>query len=175
MHHSALLFALALTLLAATALSAAPAKPSKVEIERGFLSRTISVGGKDMKDVVYVPPAYDPAKPMPTIVFLNGAGECGTDGWRQVYHFGGAIMLDMAKWPFLILFPQKQDVKTNWEDEEPMVMAILKKARESLTYTPPACISRASRRADTAHGQSPPSTPTCSRQSLRFADGLMRT
>ena len=49
MHHSALLFALALTLLAAAALSAAPAKPSKVEIERGFLSRTISVGGKDMK------------------------------------------------------------------------------------------------------------------------------
>ena len=128
MHHSALLFALALILLAAAAVSAAPAKQAKDEIERGFLSRTISVGGKDMKYVVYVPEAYDPAKPMPTIVFLNGAGECGTDGWRQVYHFGGAIMLDMAKWPFLILFPQKQDVKTNWEDEEPMVMAILKKA-----------------------------------------------
>jgi len=101
-----------------------------VPAERGFLQRVVTVGGSDMKYVVYVPESYDPAEPMPTIVFLNGAGECGTDGWRQVYHFGGAVMLEPAKWPFLILFPQKQDVKTKWEDEAPMVMAVLEAGRK---------------------------------------------
>lgn len=99
---------------------------------RGFLSKTISVGGTEMKYVVYVPTSYDPATPMPTIVFLNGAGECGTDGYRQVYHFGGAVMLESAKWPFIIIFPQKQDVKTKWEEEEPMVQAILAKTKSEL-------------------------------------------
>jgi predicted peptidase len=101
----------------------------KSPAERGFLSRTVSVGGKDMKYVVYVPLGYDPAKPMPTIVFLNGAGECGTDGFRQVYHFGGAIMLNAEKWPFIIVLPQKQDVNTKWKDEDAMVQETLKQAK----------------------------------------------
>lgn len=129
MHHTAILI-VAIILIAATATSAAPAKASKPDVERGFIMKTIKVGGKDMKYVVYVPLAYDPAKPMPTIVFLNGAGECGTDGLKQCYHFGNAVMLNSEKWPFIIIFPQKQDVKTVWEDEEPMVMAILKKSRK---------------------------------------------
>lgn len=126
MHHS-LVFIIALVLIASTALSAAPA--FKAPAERGFLSRTVTVGGKDMKYVVYVPLSYDPAKPMPSIIFLNGAGECGTDGWREVYHFGSAIMLAAEKWPFIIMFPQKQDVKTAWEDEESMVMWVLSKTK----------------------------------------------
>lgn len=128
MHYQAVLLTLALIVLASTAICAAPAKQTKDDVQRGFVAKTISVGGKDVKYVVYVPNSYDPAKPMPTIVFLNGAGECGTDGWRQVYHFGSAIMLNADKWPFLVLFPQKQDVNHAWEDEEPMVMAILKRS-----------------------------------------------
>lgn len=127
MHYS-LFITLALIVLASTALSAAPAKDAKDDVQRGFVAKTVKVDGKDVKYVVYVPSSYDPAKPMPTVVFLNGAGECGTDGWRQVYYLGGAIMLNAEQWPFLVLFPQKQDVKHNWEDEEPMVMAILKKS-----------------------------------------------
>lgn len=98
--------------------------------ERGFLSRTVTVGGENLKYVVWVPDSYDPAEPMPTIIHLNGAGECGTDGWRQVYHIGGAIMLEPAKWPFIMIFPQKQDVKHDWEDEEPMVMEALKQSKQ---------------------------------------------
>jgi predicted peptidase len=127
MHYSTLI--LAMILIAATALSAAPAS-FKAPAERGYLMRSVTVGDKDMKYVVYVPSAYDPAKPMPTIVFLNGAGECGTDGLKEVFHFGTAVMLNSEKWPFLILFPQKQDVKTLWEDEEPMVMAIIERSRK---------------------------------------------
>ena len=129
MHGSFPVLILALVLIASIA---ANAGEFKAPAERGFLSRTVTVGGKDMKYVVYVPSSYDPAKPMPSIIFLNGAGECGTDGWREVYHFGGAIMLKPEEWPFIIMFPQKQDVKTAWEDEEPMVMEVLKKTKAEL-------------------------------------------
>lgn len=134
MHHQTLFLGLIVALVAATALSAAPS--FKVPSERGFLARRVTVGGKDIKYVVYVPECYDPARPMPTILFLNGAGECGTDGWRQVYHFGGAILLNSEKWPFLILFPQKQNVEHAWEDEEPMVMAVLDKSRKEFNIDP---------------------------------------
>ena len=102
------------------------------DMPRGFLSESIKLDGQDIKYVVYVPRIYDPQKPMPAILFLNGMMECGTDGWRQVYHFGGAIMLNADKWPFIIVFPQKQYALDEWEehaweDQDDMVMAILKK------------------------------------------------
>lgn len=130
MHYSPLIMILVLMLITSVCASAVPAKSFKSPAERGFLSKTISVDGKDKKYVVYVPHAYDPAKPMPTIVFLNGRGECGDDGWRQVFHFGGAIMLDQEKWPFIIIFPQKQGIDALWEDEELMMMAILKQTKQ---------------------------------------------
>ena len=129
MHYSTPILALALVFLACVC--AAPAKASKPDTERGFIMKSVSVGGKDMKYVVYVPLAYDPAKPMPAIIFLNGAGECGTDGLKQaLIGLGSAVMVDSAQWPFIVIFPQKQDVKTLWEDEDAMVMATLKKTRK---------------------------------------------
>jgi len=93
--------------------------------------KSVDLGGKDFKYVVYVPPAYETGKPMPTVVFLNGAGECGTDGLKQLLAgLGTAVISDLAKWPFIIVFPQKQDVKTDWEDEEPMVMATLEAVKK---------------------------------------------
>ncbi len=127
MHGLVPILIVAIVLVASIAATAAPAY--KAPAERGFLSRTVAVGGHDIKYVVYVPASYDPKKPMPSIIFLNGAGECGADGWRQVYHFGGAIMLKPEEWPFIIMFPQKQDVKHAWEDEEPMVMEVLAKTK----------------------------------------------
>ncbi|MCL6518779.1 MAG: prolyl oligopeptidase family serine peptidase [Armatimonadetes bacterium] len=100
---------------------------ANAEISKGFLIKTVSVGGKDYKYVVYVPLCYDGKKASPAIIFLNGKGECGSDGWRQVFHFGSAIMLDAEKWPFIVMFPQKQSPETQWEDEEAMVLSILEK------------------------------------------------
>lgn len=115
---------------ASTAVCAAPTSDSS----RGFLMKTVEVSGKQMKYVVYVPSAYKPGKPMPTVVFLNGAGECGTDGLKQAcIGLGSAVMMDMEKWPFIVVFPQKQDVKTKWEDEDPMVMAIIDKTKRELS------------------------------------------
>jgi len=102
--------------------------------EKGFLMKTIELDGKSVKYVVYIPPAYQPDKPMPAIIFLNGAGECGTDGLKHAcVGLGSAIMMDVEKWPFIVIFPQKQTVQSKWEDEDPMVMAILDKTKHELT------------------------------------------
>ena len=55
--------------------------PSDVETDpaRGFILKTVPVDGADRRYAIFVPPGYDPARPAPTIVFLNGKGECGTD------------------------------------------------------------------------------------------------
>jgi len=45
---------------------------------------SVKVNGAEMKYVVYVPPGYTSDKPWPTIVFLNGWGECGSDGLKQI-------------------------------------------------------------------------------------------
>lgn len=93
---------------------------------RGFLMKTINAGGNVVKYVVYVPEAYDPAKPMPAILFLNGSGECGTDGLMQISAgLGFAIQKNVKKWPFIVIFPQKQIEPEEWQNEDAMVMAIL--------------------------------------------------
>lgn len=104
------------------------------EVAKGFLTRSIILDGREIRYVVYVPPGYDPDKPMPTIIFLNGKGECGTDGLKQIYHFARAVILNVEEWPFIILFPQKQYALEEWEehaweDQEPMVMAALDKTK----------------------------------------------
>lgn len=93
-----------------------------------FLPKTVTVDGQEFKYAVYVPPTYDPSKPQPTIIFLNGHGECGTDGMIQTTQgLGNAIKASPEKWPFLVIFPQKQVGDEKWEDEEAMVLGILKK------------------------------------------------
>lgn len=111
------------------ALVAAAVGGSLADVQKGFLAKSMRLGDKDIRYVVYVPPTYDPAGPTPTIVFLNGMGECGSDGWKQTYHLGGAIVLNTAKWPFIVVFPQKQDTKGLWEAEDDMVMAALDATR----------------------------------------------
>ena len=106
---------------------------SECETPRGFLMQSVRVKDKTIKYVAYVPPTYDPDKPTPCIVFLNGMGECGTDGLKQILvGLGPAVILNVDKWPFIILFPQKQVTEADWEDEDDMVMAIIEKARHDL-------------------------------------------
>ena len=111
-------------LLASTATCAAR------EIPTGFLTKTVKASGIEVKYVVHVPPSYQPHTPMPTIIFLNGSGECGTDGLLQIAcGLGPAVMRHVDKWPFIVIFPQKQVEPDKWAEEDPMVMAILQKTQ----------------------------------------------
>lgn len=135
MHHLPIVLLITIVLMAGTALcSLAADQPAtdtaSKEITKGFIAKTMTIKEKEIKYVVYVPASYDPGKPTPTIIFLNGYGECGKDGWRQVFHFGGAIMLHAEKWPFIVIFPQKQNPESFWEDEEIVVMTAFEKTKK---------------------------------------------
>ena len=103
----------------------------KDKVAKGFASKFINVNGEDIRYAVYVPWVYDDQKAIPMIVFLNGMGECGTDGLKQLgVGLGTAVILDAERWPFIILFPQKQKHDIEWEDQEDMVMAVLDSAKQ---------------------------------------------
>lgn len=100
----------------------------------GFISKTIEVAGVSYKYVVYSPREYHPQsrqRRWPTIVFLHGSGECGTDGLRQLdIGLPPAIKKDHDRWPFLVICPQKPDREKQWESYDAVVMAMLEAAKK---------------------------------------------
>ena len=86
----------------ATGAAAATAQPP-----RGFLYRTISVDGQTRAYCVFVPPAYTPDRPWPTILFLHGSGERGADGFLQTeVGIGKALRRNHAMIPAIVVMPQ---------------------------------------------------------------------
>lgn len=138
MHMPPLLaYLLAFTLLVlggCTTQSTNPALTSRDAAAHGVLFRSVNVKGRDHRYAVYVPWNYDPAKPTPTIVFLHGSGECGTDGQKQaVVGLGNAAMFHPQEYPFIIIFPQKPEEDQEWEAYDDLVMATLSAARSEFT------------------------------------------
>jgi predicted peptidase len=92
----------------------------------GFVFESIVVDGVNYPYAVYRPRGLDALKPSPALVFLHGSGECGTDGSKQLaVGLGPAVMLEPARWPFVIVFPQKPTRESEWEDHAVAVMAML--------------------------------------------------
>ncbi len=76
-------------------------------IATGFINKTMTVKGKPVRYVVYVPYEYDPARAWPMIVFLHGAGERGDDGIIQTeVGIGPAIRRNPERFPAIVVFPQ---------------------------------------------------------------------
>lgn len=106
-------------------------------MERGFLRRTVRDRGAERRYAVYVPDLYDPAEPIPAILFLHGRGEEGTDGWAQVaVGLGPAVMLEPRSWPFVVIFPQKPRDPTGWLEHESLALASLDRSREEWSIDP---------------------------------------
>jgi pimeloyl-ACP methyl ester carboxylesterase len=76
--------------------------------DRPFLTRTFQTAdGHTAHYVLFVPPNRDPAQKLPVILFLNGWGENGNDGLRQISNNFGGDMWRMRGWfPFLAVCPQ---------------------------------------------------------------------
>jgi predicted peptidase len=82
------------------------------------------------KFAVYVPRGDAPKEGWPCVVFLNGSGECGTDGQRQLTQgLMPAALNKPDEWPFVIVFPQKPTQKSKWVEHKDMVMACLEQTR----------------------------------------------
>ncbi len=92
----------------------------------GFELRRMGEGEQALAYVVYTPEGRG-EEAMPAILFLHGAGECGTDGWKHVgkSSIAESIMDDPKRWPFVVIMPQKPVLKKEWETYDATVMKIL--------------------------------------------------
>ncbi len=82
----------------------------------GFLPKTFRLpDGAERIYQVWVPLDYDPKKPWPTILFLHGRGECGTDG-EKVLKQGVPKEIKRRKgdFPFIVVIPQSMG---GWSDD----------------------------------------------------------
>ncbi len=79
-----------------------------------------------VKGAIYVPRDLDLSSPAPTLLFLHGYGECGTNGSHQLtVGLPPAVMRSPERWPFVIVVPQKPEHNAEWEDFEDAVFAML--------------------------------------------------
>lgn len=102
----------------------------KSPIGGGLLFRETVVAGETHKYMIFVPRDYDARKAWPCIVFLNGSGECGTDGARQtLVGLGPVLLADQDRWPCVAVFPQKPTSKKQWSEYDDLVMATLNATR----------------------------------------------
>lgn len=102
-----------------------------------FQARVITLNGVEHTYALYVPAFLARDQPAPLIVFLNGRGECGTDGVKQTTQgLGNAIRADPGAWPFVCVFPQKPDFDSTWLDHEALVLGVIEKTRGEQNIDP---------------------------------------
>lgn len=117
------------------------------EPDTGFIDRAVVVGGTEYRYAIYVPRevrAYvrgymrgDERTALPLVVFLHGMGECGTDGSKPLaVGLAPAIMLEPERWKCVALFPQKPTQKSQWEDHEAAVVAMVDAAKSEFAIDP---------------------------------------
>lgn len=87
-----------------------------------FVNRVFTDAAGEHKYVVFVPANYSSDKKWPVILFLHGACNRGTDGRSQlVSGLAPSIRLRMADYPFLVVFPQCEDIESRvlggWTDQ----------------------------------------------------------
>jgi predicted peptidase len=98
-----------------------------------LLQRSVTLDGEPHRFAIWVPASYDPRTPAPCVVFLNGSGECGTDGLKQTtVGLPPAAKADPQQWPCIIVMPQKPVQAAEWEECEPLVLACLDDAKREL-------------------------------------------
>lgn len=119
---------LAAAIVFGTAAGSGSARPT----ETGLLFRELKNDASTVRYAVYVPREYDAHKKWPVVVFLNGLGECGTDGAKNLaVGLMPAVLLDEAHWQFIVVLPQKPDGGKQWEDYDDQVMSILSNTMKS--------------------------------------------
>lgn len=92
----------------------------------GFVDH--SVEGMDYQ--VYAP-RFELDSPPPIILFLHGRGESGTDGIKQsAIGLGHAIRMNSARWPFIVILPQKPSAEKLWPEYQAELNSILQAVEE---------------------------------------------
>lgn len=77
-----------------------------------FVERVFTDEQGSHKYQLFVPAGYSANKPTPTLLFLHGAGERGTDGkLPTMVGLGPYVKARGASFPFLAIFPQAEDTQ----------------------------------------------------------------
>lgn len=133
---------LARILLAMTALSciaachSSPVAPVPPVATTGILFFRTD-GPSSIPYAVYVPREYTPDTSWPAVVFLHGSGESGTDGQRQLAQgLGPALLRDAARWPCIVILPQKPRRDELWPAHADAVIAALTDTRARFRIDP---------------------------------------
>jgi predicted peptidase len=105
----------------------------------GFHDRVYKDGdGKEANYAIFVPRGPSSSSPAPTILFLHGSGETGTDGVKQVrIGLGWYVRAHEDTFPFLVIFPQSQ--KRTWRadsDDGQRALAILAQVQKEFATDP---------------------------------------
>jgi predicted peptidase len=97
-----------LTLACAGCFNADPAKKlASMPAGTGFSVRTVKNDTGNHKYSIFIPRDYNASKKYPTVVFLHGIGEAGSDGKKcTTVGIGPAIAKRNGDFPFIVLFPQ---------------------------------------------------------------------
>lgn len=106
--------AVVMTLLPVTAQAQAPASGR-------FVDHVFRDGDGEHKFVVFEPAGYTPSQKWPLIFYLHGASGRGSDGRAQlVAGLGPAVKARAATLPFLVVFPQNENLRSRllggWND-----------------------------------------------------------
>lgn len=77
------------------------------------------------------------AKPIGTILFLHGRGECGTNSTLQLTTgLPRWLMLEPHRWPFAVVIPQKPDTDRPWLDYDTQVIEHLDRTLDDRKLDP---------------------------------------
>lgn len=90
--------------------------------KRGFVARVCNDGdGKKWRYVVFVPYSLREEEKLPVILYLNGLGKRGTDGFAQLTDgLAPSLWEAKATFPFIALFPQCP-ADTTWTADDALV------------------------------------------------------
>jgi acetyl esterase/lipase len=117
------------------AAKARPAKPGPPQ-DTGFLNRKIELHGITYRFQVYLPEDWrrDDGKQWPTVLFLHGRGERGSEGmWQTQVGIAEAVRNHPERWPFVIVMPQCPQ-NAHWTDPAMLEMAMASLDQEAAEF-----------------------------------------
>lgn len=125
------LLALLMSLVPFAAAQTEAGQPKEVRV----IQRTMEVGDATYAWSVLIPDSLTEGGP--AILFLHGAGECGTDGQKNLaVGLPRHVREHPDRWPFVLIVPQKPTRESEWEDHEKALLAMLDQAATEGLYDP---------------------------------------
>lgn len=98
---------------------------------------SIEVAGRAGRYALFIPAGYDRERRWPLVLFLHGSGESGDNGTRQLtIGLPRHLLWDSAEWPCFVLMPQKASRDAQWDDDAPVILAMLDRIEREYSIDP---------------------------------------